>query len=544
MARRTMAWLGTRLRRRRRHQADPRRVALTVAERRRPKRLAASRRLAPRVRYAPPVPQAHHGLSDFAARWMFGDGVAEGDPWIAGAGADFERPSFLGGAEEPEPAPSRAGLRGPVARPAVEEMGPRFRLSHTPPELPLVDPEPRPAAAPPAPPARPPARAVQATQAEPEYHQGPEPETDQAGSREPRPVVRRAEGEAEPQRQVVHVHHHHEHEGEEGRRDSRASTAIKAGRVGVRAEQIERGRDRWSELGSLGHRVIDATRGEWSKWKKEGEKWRDRAEHDVHRWQREGRGVLKEARRVERDPSRLGHDLRQLEHQPLVRSAVNLIRRQPLFRQTAGLIHQVGRDLGKAGQFEKRVVGAERQLTKVLRDPEKELQTLGKRLEKDVMNRPIVRRAEAALKDAERTAEQDARRLHVPQVPGVAAAKAAALAAAAEVPLEVSRAGRAVVQFESGARGAAHRLEAEARHALADADGHVPHSLGHVPHLPAVPSVPGAADAGREAERLAHAPQALQEAAADHMYGQVVDRLRRDLLAERERMGNLLGEWP
>jgi hypothetical protein len=28
------------------------------------------------------------------------------------------------------------------------------------------------------------------------------------------------------------------------------------------------------------------------------------------------------------------------------------------------------------------------------------------------------------------------------------------------------------------------------------------------------------------------------------MYENVVERLRRDLLAERERMGNLLGEWP
>ena len=540
-----MAWLGTRLRRRRRHHADPRRVALTVAERRRPKRLAASRRLAPRVRYTPPAPQAHRGLSDFAARWMFGDGVAEGDPWIAGAGADYDRPSFLTEPDEPPPAPARSGLRGPaVGRPGVEELGPRFRLTHTPPEPAQAESEPV-APPPPAPGPAPRRPAPAAPAAEPEYHHEPEPETIQAAPQEPRPVVRRAEGEAEPQRQVVHVHHHHEGEGEEeGRRESRASTAIKAGRVGVRAEQIERGRDRWSELGALGKRAIDATRGEWSKWKREGEKWRDRAEHDVHRWQREGRGVLAEARRVERDPSRLGHDLRQLEHQPLVRSAVNLIRRQPLFRQTAGLIHQVGRDLGKVGQFEKRVAGAERQVAKALRDPEKELETIGKRLEKDVMNRPLVRRAEAALKDAERTAERDAKALHVPQVPGLAAAKAAALAAAAEVPLEVSRAGRAVVQFESAARGAAHRLESEARHAVAEADGHVPHSLGHVPHLPAVPSVPGVADAGREAERLAHAPQALEQAAADHMYTQVVDRLRRDLLAERERMGNLLGDWP
>ena len=36
----------------------------------------------------------------------------------------------------------------------------------------------------------------------------------------------------------------------------------------------------------------------------------------------------------------------------------------------------------------------------------------------------------------------------------------------------------------------------------------------------------------------------MEGAAADRMYEDVVDRLRRDLLAERERMGNLLGEWP
>jgi len=130
----------------------------------------------------------------------------------------------------------------------------------------------------------------------------------------------------------------------------------------------------------------------------------------------------------------------------------------------------------------------------------------------------------------------------VPHVPGAEAAKAAALAAAAEVPLEVSRAGRAVVQFEKQAAGAAHKLEAEARHALASADGHLPHHLPHEPHLPTTASA-----AGRAAADAAHAPaaaHALESAVADRMYENVVDRLRRDLMAERERMGNLLGEWP
>jgi hypothetical protein len=127
----------------------------------------------------------------------------------------------------------------------------------------------------------------------------------------------------------------------------------------------------------------------------------------------------------------------------------------------------------------------------------------------------------------------------VPPVPGTAAAKAAALAAAAEVPLEVSRAGRAVVQFEKQAAGAAHRLEAEARHALAHADGHVPHALPHEPHPGTLPSTV----ASRAASAAQHAARTPEDIAADHVYENVVERLRRDLLAERERMGNLLGDW-
>jgi len=173
----------------------------------------------------------------------------------------------------------------------------------------------------------------------------------------------------------------------------------------------------------------------------------------------------------------------------------------------------------------------------VYEDPAKELRHLGEQLEKQVMSRPLVRRAESALQQAERTAARDVRKLpdHVPPIPGAGAAKAAALAAAAEVPLEISRAGRAVVQFEKQAAGAAHKLEAEARHALAHADGHVPHT----PHS----SLPSTV-ASRAESAVQHAARTPEDIAADHMYENVVDRLRRDLLAERERMGNLLGEWP
>ena len=104
--RRAGGWLTDRLRRRRRlRRASDRRLAENVAERRRPKRLESSRRLAPRPLVKPaaaaaPVVAAA-GLSDFAARWMFGDGVVEGTPFAGGAAADYERPSFLDGPDEP-----------------------------------------------------------------------------------------------------------------------------------------------------------------------------------------------------------------------------------------------------------------------------------------------------------------------------------------------------------------------------------------------------------------------------------------------------------
>src|SRR5437763_7187454 len=144
--RRAGGWLGDRLRRRRRlRRASDRRLAENVAERRRPKRLAASRRLAPRPVVTPaaaaPVVAAA-GLSDFAARWMFGDGVAAGTPFAGGAAADYERPSFLDRADQPRFPPRPQIPPGTAPPSAVEEVGPRFRLSRTPPAPPPPAPEP------------------------------------------------------------------------------------------------------------------------------------------------------------------------------------------------------------------------------------------------------------------------------------------------------------------------------------------------------------------------------------------------------------------
>jgi hypothetical protein len=49
--------------------------------------------------------------------------------------------------------------------------------------------------------------------------------------------------------------------------------------------------------------------------------------------------------------------------------------------------------------------------------------------------------------------------------------------------------------------------------------------------------------ASRAASAAQHAARTPEDIAADHVYENVVERLRRDLLAERERMGNLLGDW-
>jgi hypothetical protein len=100
-------------------------MAAQLAERRRPKRLAASRRLAPRRAFAPAAQarpaQNPAGLSDFATRWMFGDGVAEGVPFAGGAGAEYDRPSFLDGpADEPAAPATPVGERMPSPLSRVE----------------------------------------------------------------------------------------------------------------------------------------------------------------------------------------------------------------------------------------------------------------------------------------------------------------------------------------------------------------------------------------------------------------------------------------
>jgi len=571
--RRPPASLGTRLRRRRHlRRAADRRLAETVSERRRPKRLEASRRLAPRgvgvAAAAAPV-AAVGGLSEFATRWMFGDGVAEGVPFAGGAAADYSRPSFLEPAAEPAQAPRPAVAPGMQTRSAVEEVGPRFRLSRTPPPPPAA-PEPQPDAAP-----------DPAHDEAVRYHAAAEAARTEPAA--PRPVIRVVHQPGPPRRSQVIVRHVHEGAREAAEHGSRGTSAYRAARVGIGAARLVQHYEEVKAVEALGHRVADAARGEWSKLKKDAGEWRDRAVHEfdhlkreglhlrdravgeahhleregrglerrglgeVHHLEREGRGLQRrawsEVHHLEREPGQL---LRRAEgaERGMLRSAVRAVR--PLTRAATGVVRTATRDLRRVGQFEHRiehgVEGAEHRLEGALRDPAKELQQLGQKLEKQLGERPVVRRAEAALKHAERTAAGDARRLHVPHVPGAEAAKAAALAAAAEVPLEVSRAGRAVVQFEKQAAGAAHKLEAEARHALASADGHLPHHLPHEPHLPTTASA-----AGRAAADAAHAPaaaHALESAVADRMYENVVDRLRRDLMAERERMGNLLGEWP
>jgi hypothetical protein len=574
-------WLGARLTRRRHlRRAADRRLAQTVTERRRPKRMAASRRLAPRPAVAAAVvaaPVAASGLSEFATRWMFGDGVAEGVPFAGGAGAEYDRPSFLEApAEAAAVAPRPAIARGTELRSAVEEVGPRFRLSRTPPPAPA----PAPAQEPDAPdPAH--EEAVR-------YHAAHEAERTAPAA--PRPVVHVIREPGPPRRSQVVVRHIHEgaREAAEGG-GGKGVAAYRAARVGIGAARVVQHYEEVKEVEALGHRVADAARGEWSKLKKDAGEWRDRAVHEydhlkhealgvrdrvvgeahhleregralrsrawgeAHHLEREGRSLRSrawsEAHHLEREPGQL---LRQAEgaERGMLRSAARLVR--PLARATTGLVRTATRDVRRVGAFEHEVAhgieGAEHRLEGALRDPEKELANLGKRLEKQVLDRPVVRRAEAALKGAERaagrdlrTAERDVRGAHVPAIPGAAAAKAAALAAAAEVPLELSRAGRAVVQFEKSAAGAAHRLEADARHALASADGHMP----HVPHVPHMPDRSAVAAPAAAAERAATAAErGVQDAAHEVMYEQVVDRLRRDLLAERERMGNLLGEWP
>ncbi len=574
VTRRAGGWLGDRLRRRRRlRRASDRRLAGNVAERRRPKRLEASRRLAPRpaVRPASAAPVvAAAGLSDFAARWMFGDGNVEGTPFAGGAAADYERPSFLAGPDEPAFQPRPSIPPGTELRSAVEEVGPRFRLSRTPPPPPPV--------APPEPPESPdPAHdeAVRQNVAAETSH--PEP----SGTR---PVIRVVHQPGPPRRSQVIVRHVHEGAREAAEGGGKGAAAYRTARVGLGAARLVQHYEEVKAVEALGHRVADAARSEWSKLKKDASEWRDKAVHEwdhlkhegeqikdrvvgearhleregeqlrrrawgeAHHLEREGRGLERhafgEVDRLRRMPGQL---LRQAEgaERRMVRSAIRAVERQPIVRAAEGLVRSATRGIQGVERLEGRAVQAEHRLEGALKDPARELRELGQKVEKQVMDRPVVRRAESALQEAERSAAREVRKLpdHVPPIPGAAAAKAAALAAAAEVPLEISKAGRAVVQFEKQAAGAAHKLEAEARHALAQADGHIPHALPHEPHPGALPStVAGrAASAARDLESAARTPE---DVAADHVYENVVERLRRDLLAERERMGNLLGEWP
>jgi hypothetical protein len=121
------------------------RLARSVAAARRPKllanatRLARARALAP-ARAAEAAPVLPPGMSEFAARWIFEDGPAEGTPFAGGAsiGEDdaMRPPAFLDGpgVEAPQesatPAPSHRLARD-VSRGKVEEIS-SFRLARSP----------------------------------------------------------------------------------------------------------------------------------------------------------------------------------------------------------------------------------------------------------------------------------------------------------------------------------------------------------------------------------------------------------------------------
>ncbi|HWE80174.1 MAG TPA: hypothetical protein VG265_00870, partial [Gaiellaceae bacterium] len=157
-----------------RHAAPPRagglRLAQSIASARTPERIVeTSTRLAQgrsigRAASAPSaaaeIPRPP-GMSEFAARWIFGDGRPEGIP-IAGeaalAGMTTGRPAFLEeqDAREAQIAEAQAAFRAqPVMRGQVQEATPGgFRLARKPVERPL---EPPPLKAPPIEPPAPPA---------------------------------------------------------------------------------------------------------------------------------------------------------------------------------------------------------------------------------------------------------------------------------------------------------------------------------------------------------------------------------------------------
>ena len=120
-------------------------LARTVSERRRPSAVIRSitrlTRGRPTGRHAfdapvEPVPQPP-GMSEFAARWLFGDGSPEGIPFGEGAALD-ERPdlsgppSFMVPTDEPSDHGPPLQPDRPVPRGQVQEVPRSFRLSRTP----------------------------------------------------------------------------------------------------------------------------------------------------------------------------------------------------------------------------------------------------------------------------------------------------------------------------------------------------------------------------------------------------------------------------
>ena len=149
-----IAVLGRRLvaREARRGAVGGRRLGAAVVQRRRPKRLAASTRLAPSrqplggsiVRTpidSPPV-ERPQGMSEFAAQWLFGDDPPEGIPF--GDGAALEAATGVEDlpAAEDSPAAARTYERSATSHAAPQsaatrsggriEEGPRLRLSGKP----------------------------------------------------------------------------------------------------------------------------------------------------------------------------------------------------------------------------------------------------------------------------------------------------------------------------------------------------------------------------------------------------------------------------
>ena len=112
-----------------RRQAPRAQLATRVAERRRPHVARIARRLSRAPVESAPVFAAPEGMSDFASRWIFGDGRAEGTPLTeSSAMATLAQatgpPSFQDDAgSEPELTwPSDVPSAAPLARTPVEEI--------------------------------------------------------------------------------------------------------------------------------------------------------------------------------------------------------------------------------------------------------------------------------------------------------------------------------------------------------------------------------------------------------------------------------------